>query len=278
MNDAASGGARVTYLGADGSHSPSPHLGFGIDVGGSGIKGAIVDLRTGSFVGERHRIATPQPATPDAVARTCAEITDHFGWTGPVGITVPGIVRGGVVRSAANIDHTWEGAELQPLFGSHLGGRTVVGLNDADAAGLAELRFGIGRDTLGPADESGTVILLTIGTGIGSALFHNGVLVPNTEFGHLEVGGKIAEHRASAKVREEKGWSLAKWSRKFSRVLTHYERIFSPDLFVIGGGISTKADIWLPMLAVETPVVAAELRNTAGIVGASMAVDEGLRM
>ena len=275
MTDAPSGAAlgRVTYLGADSTHDPSPHIGFGIDIGGSGVKGAMVDLRTGSFVGDRLRRDTPQPATPDAVAQTCREITDHFGWTGPVGITVPGVVRDGIVRSAANIDASWDGADIQDLFGRHLGGRTVAGLNDADAAGLAEVRFG-GR----PGLDEGTVIFLTFGTGIGSALFHDGVLVPNTEFGHLEVGGRIAEARASAKVRKDHDWSYRKWSEKVSRVLAHYERIFSPRLFVVGGGISRKADVWIPMLTVDTPVIAANLRNTAGIVGAAMAVDEGLRM
>ncbi|GEE02614.1 putative polyphosphate glucokinase PpgK [Gordonia spumicola] len=278
MTDTSSTAASVTYLGADGSHSPSPHLAFGIDIGGSGVKGAIVDLHTGEFVGDRHRIPTPSPATPDAVARTCAQITDHFGWTGPVGVTVPAVVRDGVVASAANIDESWIGVDLQELFGAHLHGRTVVGLNDADAAGLAELRYGVGHASRTRAAESGTVILLTIGTGIGSALFRDGVLVPNTELGHLEIGGREAEHRASAKARDDHGWSLQKWSRKLSRVLRHYEFVFSPDLFVVGGGISRKADTWIPMLSVETPVVPAELRNSAGIVGAAMTVDEGLRM
>ena len=275
MTDAPEGAAlgRVSYLGADSTPSPAPHLGFGIDIGGSGVKGAIVDLRTGSFVGDRHRVDTPQPSTPDAVARTCRDITDSSGWTGPVGLTVPGVVRDGVVRSAANIDASWDGADVHELFGRHLGGRTVAALNDADAAGLAEVRFG---DE--PGLDTGTVILLTFGTGIGSALFHNGELVPNTEFGHLEVGGKIAEARASAKVRKDHGWSYRKWSGKVSRVLAHYERIFSPKLFIVGGGISRKADVWIPMLTIDTPVVAANLRNTAGIVGAAMAVDEGLRM
>ncbi len=275
MSDAASGESlsTVTYLGADSTLSPSPHVGFGIDIGGSGVKGAIVDLRTGEFVGERHRIDTPRPATPDAVAKVCREITDHFGWTGPVGITLPSVVRDGIVRSAANIDESWCGVDSQEVFGPPLGGRAVTVINDADAAGLAELRYGGGRDV-----ESGTVILLTFGTGIGSALFHDGGLVPNTEFGHLEIGGREAEARASAKARDDHGWSLKKWSRKVSRVLEHYERIFSPALFIAGGGISRKGDQWIPMLTNETPVVAARLRNTAGIVGAAMAVDEGLRM
>ncbi|MGB3696547.1 MAG: ROK family protein [Gordonia sp. (in: high G+C Gram-positive bacteria)] len=263
--------ARVTLLASDNTTSPSSHLGFGVDIGGSGVKGAIVDLRTGEFVGDRHRIDTPRPATPEAVADTVVEIVDHFGWTGPVGLTVPGVVRGGVMRSAANIDETWLGTDLYSLFSGRLGGRPVSVLNDADAAGIAEHRFGggVGR-------TEGTVILLTFGTGIGSALLYNGTLVPNTEFGHLEVDGKEAEHQASAKVREDKGWSLAKWSKKVSKVLTHYEAIFSPSLFIVGGGISRKADQWIPLLTNDTPVVAARLRNTAGIVGAAMAVDEGL--
>ncbi|MGB3302108.1 polyphosphate--glucose phosphotransferase [Gordonia sp. (in: high G+C Gram-positive bacteria)] len=271
--------AEVTVLGstnarpgADNSTSPSSHLGFGIDIGGSGVKGAIVDLRTGEFVGERHRIDTPQPATPEAVSEAVITIVEHFGWTGPVGLTVPGVVRDGIMRTAANIDASWKGTDLVSMFSTKLGGRRVSVLNDADAAGLAELRFGGGADL----DTDGTVILLTFGTGIGSALLYNGTLVPNTEFGHLEVGGKEAEHQASAKVRDDKGWSLKKWSSKVSTVLAHYEAIFSPDLFIAGGGISSKGDQWIPMLTNATPVVAAKLRNRAGIVGAAMAVDDGL--
>ncbi|WP_026917771.1 polyphosphate--glucose phosphotransferase [Gordonia shandongensis] len=262
---------RVSILASDHSTSPSSQLGFGVDIGGSGVKGAMVDLRTGEFVGERHRIATPQPATPDAVADTVAEIVDHFGWTGPVGLTVPGVVHERVMRSAANVDQSWKGTDVYALFGARLGGRRVTVLNDADAAGLAEFRFGGGAEV-----SEGTVILLTFGTGIGSALMYNGILVPNTELGHLEIDGKEAEHRASAKVREDKGWSLEKWAGKVSRVLAHYEAIFSPTLFIAGGGISRKSQVWIPELTNRTPVVPARLRNTAGIVGAAMAVDEGL--
>lgn len=263
--------AQITVLASDRSTSPSSHLGFGIDIGGSGVKGAIVDLRTGAFVGERHRIETPQPATPSAVAATALEIVDHFGWTGPVGLTVPGVVRDGVMRSAANIDPSWKGTDLNTLFSEELGGRPVSVLNDADAAGIAEQRFGGGAET-----TEGTVILLTFGTGIGSALIYDGVLVPNTELGHLEIDGREAEHQASAKVRVDKGWSLQKWTKKVSKVLKHYEAIFSPSLFIVGGGISRKGDQWIPLLTNQTPVVAAKLRNSAGIVGAAIAVDEGL--
>ncbi len=257
----------VTYLGADRAPSPGSGLSFGIDIGGSGVKGAIVDLRTGEFVGERHRIDTPQPATPAAVAATVAQIVEHFGWTGPVGVTVPGIVVRGVVKSAANIDPSWIDTDVATLFSQSLGGRRVAVLNDADAAGLAEFRYGGGAHL-----DEGLVILLTLGTGIGSAMMYDGVLIPNSELGHLEVGGVIAEAQASAKVKQDRDWSYRKWAGKLSAVLSHYERIFSPDLFIAGGGISRKADRWIPLLTNEVPMVPAELRNTAGIVGAAMAV------
>ncbi|GAC58346.1 polyphosphate glucokinase [Gordonia hirsuta DSM 44140 = NBRC 16056] len=259
----------ISYLGADRAPSPGTGLSFGVDVGGTGVKGAIVDLRTGEFVGERHRIATPQPATPEAIAATVTQIVEHFGWTGPVGATVPGVVKHGIVRSAANIDPAWIGVDVQDLFSTALGGRPVTVLNDADAAGLAELSYGGGARL-----TQGVVILLTLGTGIGSALLYNGTLVPNTEFGHIEVDGKIAEKRAAAKVRVDKGWSLEKWAKQLSKVLVSYERIFTPDLFIVGGGISRKSDRWIPFLTNEVPVVPAQLRNTAGIVGAALAVTD----
>ncbi|MFT3662603.1 MAG: ROK family protein [Gordonia sp. (in: high G+C Gram-positive bacteria)] len=261
----------VTYLGADRMPSPGAGLSFGIDIGGTGVKGAIVDLRTGDFVGERHRIETPQPATPEAVGRTVTEIVDHFGWTGPVGLTLPGVVKDGILRTAANIDDAWIDTDVRALFSSQLGGRGVTVLNDADAAGLAELRYGGGAHV-----EEGLVVLLTLGTGIGSAVMYNGTLIPNTEFGHIEVRGKIAEKRASAKVRKDNDWSFEKWAEKLSEVLRMYERLFSPDLFIAGGGISRKADKWIPHLTNSVPVVPAQLRNTAGIVGAAMAVADDL--
>lgn len=261
----------VTYLGADRTPSPGSGLGFGIDIGGTGVKGAMVDLRTGEFVGERHRLDTPKPATPEAVATVVGAIVDHFGWTGPVGLTVPGVVKDGIMRSAANIDRTWIGTDLSQLFSDTLGGRPVSVLNDADAAGLAELRYGGGAHV-----SDGLVILLTLGTGIGSAMLYEGTLIPNTEFGHIEVGGVVAEKRASAKVRKDKGWSLAEWAGELSAVLERYEKLFSPDLFIVGGGISRKAAKWIPLLTTSTPVVPARLRNTAGIVGAAMAVAEDL--
>ncbi|MDL9936387.1 ROK family protein [Gordonia sp. ABSL1-1] len=247
------------------------NLGFGVDVGGSGIKGGVVDLDTGVLVGERFKVLTPQPATPEAVAGGVAEVVAHFDWTGPVGITLPGVVTGGVMRTAANIDKSWIGTAVDELFGSRLGGVPVSVLNDADAAGMAEDAHGAGKDV------DGVVMMLTFGTGIGSAILINGTLVPNTELGHLHVGKKEAEHIAASRVKEDKGWSYAKWTEKVSEVLSTYEALFWPTLFIAGGGISRKADKWIPLLTNSTPVVPAKLANTAGIVGAAMAVSQGLR-
>lgn len=240
-------------------------LGFGVDVGGSGVKGGIVDLATGELVGERFKLLTPQPSTPEAVAETVAKVVEHFAWTGPVGVTLPGVVTHGVMRSAANIDKAWIDTDASALFAGVLGGRSVVVLNDADAAGVAEDAYGGGKDT------TGVVILLTFGTGIGSAILHNGVLLPNSELGHLYVDGEEAEHRAASSVKEKKDLSYKKWAQEVSRVLREYEALLWPDLFIAGGGISRKADKWIPLLECRTPVVPASLLNTAGIVGAAMA-------
>jgi len=242
------------------------HLhGFGVDVGGSGVKGGIVDLETGQLVGERYKLLTPQPATPKAVAQTIAEVVKHFDWTGPLGVTYPGVVTDGVVRTAANVDKAWIGTKAGEVFSAALNGQPVTVLNDADAAGLAEEKFGAGRD------NSGVIVLLTFGTGIGSAVIHNGVLLPNTEFGHLEVDGKEAERRAASSVKEEKNWSYKRWAPEVTKVLVAIENAVWPELFIVGGGISRKADKWVPLLKCRTPVVAAALLNTAGIVGAAMA-------
>ncbi len=238
---------------------------FGVDVGGSGVKGGIVDLSTGKLVGDRFKLPTPQPATPSAVAKTIAEVVNEFSWTGPLGVTYPGVVTGGVVRTAANVDKSWIGTNAHDMISAELDGQELVVLNDADAAGLAEQHYGAGKD------KDGVVVLLTFGTGIGSALIHNGILLPNTEFGHLDVDGKEAEHRAASSVRDRKGWSYKKWAKQVTKVLIAYENAFWPDLFIAGGGISRKADKWLPLLENRTPVVAAALLNTAGIVGAAMA-------
>ena len=250
--------------------TPPGNHSLGIDVGGTGVKGGIVDLDTGLLVGERFKLPTPQPSTPDAVAMTVAEVVAHFGWHGPVGVTYPGVIVDGVVRTAANVDESWLGTNVAQAYSEALGGRQVTVLNDADAAGLAEQRFGAGRN------HSGVIVLLTFGTGIGSAVIHNGQLLPNTEFGHLEVGGKEAEHRAAASVRERKEWSYKRWTREVSRVLVAVENAVWPDLIIAGGGVSRKGDKWIPLLTNRTPVVAAELQNTAGIVGAAM-VSAGAR-
>lgn len=238
---------------------------FGIDVGGSGVKGAIVDLDTGQLISERFRLDTPQPATPEAVTKAVAEVVRHFGWTGPLGVTYPGVVVNGIVQTAANVDDSWIGTNAAESMSAALGGQKVTVLNDADAAGLAEQRYGAGRNT------NGVVVLLTFGTGIGSAVIHNGILLPNTEFGHIEVGGKEAEHRAASSVKERKEWSYRRWTTEVTRVLEAIENAIWPDLFIAGGGISRKADKWIPLLKNRTPVVAAVLLNSAGIVGAAMA-------
>ncbi|SUE13735.1 polyphosphate glucokinase [Rhodococcus gordoniae] len=249
--------------------NPGNH-GFGVDIGGSGVKGAVVDLDTGRLVGDRIKLLTPQPSTPEAVAKTVAQIVEQAGWSGPVGVTLPSVVTGGVARTAANIDKSWIGTDARSLFSHALDGRDVSVLNDADAAGIAEDRFGAAKDT------DGVVILLTFGTGIGSAVLHNGVLLPNTEFGHMEVDGKEAEHRAASSVKERGDLSYKQWAKEVSRVLTRFEDLLWPDLFIAGGGISRKHEKWIPFLTNRTPVVPAELRNAAGIVGAAHAAKTGV--
>jgi polyphosphate glucokinase len=242
---------------------------LGIDVGGTGVKGNVVDTRTGELVADRVRIATPHPATPDAVADTVAAVVEAHGWDGPVGITLPSVVKDGVAHTAANIDPSWPGTDAVTLFGERLARTSVHVLNDADAAGLAEMRFGVGQG------RGGVVCMLTIGTGIGSAVFQDGVLLPSTEFGHLQVDGHDAETRASASARERADLSWAKWAKRFSRYLQVLEDLIWPDLFVLGGGVSKKPDKWVPLLEARTEVVPALLQNQAGIVGAAMAAAEG---
>jgi polyphosphate glucokinase len=247
--------------------------GFGVDIGGSGIKGCLVDLEGGRLDGERVRIPTPDPSTPKAVALVVKEIVEEFGWTGPVGVTLPVVIKRGIACTAANIDKSWVGTDAAALLAEHLGRapEQVVVLNDADAAGIAEIRYGW------PGDQSGVVVLLTFGTGIGSALFVDGVLVPNTEFGHLEIDGHDAETRAAASVRDEAGLSWQEWAHRVSRYIRSLEDLIWPDLIIAGGGVSKKADRWLPLLDVRTRVVAAELRNDAGIVGAAVAAERATR-
>ncbi|MHB9759082.1 polyphosphate--glucose phosphotransferase [Streptomyces sp. BYX5S] len=241
---------------------------FGVDIGGSGIKGAPVDLGRGDLAQERHKVLTPHPATPEAVADGVKQVVDHFGDARPdrVGITFPGVVTGGsTIRTAANVDKSWVDVDAQDLLSKKLGGLPVTVLNDADAAGVAEMNFGAGRD------RKGTVLLLTFGTGIGSALFSEGVLVPNTELGHLELDGHDAEKRASTKAREDHDLSWEHWAHRVQNYLAHVEMLFSPDLFIIGGGISRKAHKFLPLIeGIKAEIVPAELQNNAGIVGAAM--------
>ncbi|MBA2808727.1 ROK family protein [Streptomyces sp. KM273126] len=239
---------------------------FGVDIGGSGIKGAPVDLDRGDLAHERFKVLTPHPATPDAVADGVKEVVDHFGWRGPVGITFPGVVTGGTTtRSAANVDKAWIDLDASALLGERLGGLPVTLVNDADAAGVAEVEFGAGRD------RRGTVILLTFGTGIGSAVFVDGVLVPNTELGHLELNGHDAETRASTKAKEDHELTWEHWARRVTKYLAHVEMLFSPELFIIGGGVSRKAQKFLPLIeGIRAEIVPAQLQNNAGIVGAAM--------
>lgn len=245
-------------------------VGLGIDVGGSGIKGAPVDLRTGTLVAERLRIETPLPATPSAVAEVVAEIATHFADQlegGAIGVTVPGVVTRGVVRSAANIDPTWIGTDADTLISEQVG-RDVHVVNDADAAGVAEARFGAARD------QRGLVILTTLGTGIGTALLLDGRLVPNSELGHLEIDGHDAESRAAASAREVEDLSWEEWAERLQRYYGVIEDLLWPSLIVVGGGVSRKADKFLPLLHLRAPVVPAALRNQAGIVGAALLAHE----
>jgi polyphosphate glucokinase len=239
-------------------------LPFGIDFGGTGIKGAPVDLSTGEFAAERVRMKTPEKSTPDNVAEILAELVGQFPESSaPVGITVPGVVRHGVVSSAANIDQSWIGTDADRLFTDALG-RDVHVVNDADAAGLAEVTFGAAKG------RRGLVILTTLGTGIGSALLYDGVLVPNSELGHLEIGGHDAESRAANSARESEDLSMEKWAHRLTTYYRTLERLFSPDLFVVGGGISKRSDEFLPLLDIDTEIVPAQLRNQAGVVGAAL--------
>ncbi|MFF4112556.1 polyphosphate--glucose phosphotransferase [Streptomyces sp. NPDC001714] len=239
---------------------------FGVDIGGSGIKGAPVDLDKGDLAQERCKVLTPHPATPDGVADGVKQVVDHFGWTGPVGLTFPGVITDGThIRTAANVDKSWIDTDARTLFSERLGGLPVTVVNDADAAGVAEMEFGAGRG------RKGVVILLTFGTGIGSALFTDGELVPNTELGHLELDGHDAEKKASSKAKEDHDLSWEQWGQRVNKYLAHVEMLFTPSLFIIGGGVSRKADKFLPYInGIKAEIVPAQLQNNAGIVGAAM--------
>ena len=242
----------------------STYHALGIDIGGSGIKGAPVDLERGRFTEDRLRIATPEEATPEAVCEVVEQIADHFSVAKdvPLGITVPAVVTHGTVRSAANIDRSWIGVDGDALFTERLG-RSVHLVNDADAAGVAERHYGAAKD------RDGLVVLTTLGTGIGSALLFDGHLVPNTELGHLEIDGHDAETRAAESVRERDDLDWAGWAERLQVYYSHLEGLLWPDLIVVGGGVSKQADKFLPLLDLRTEIVPAKLRNKAGIIGAA---------
>jgi polyphosphate glucokinase len=239
---------------------------LGIDIGGSGIKAAPVDTTTGQLTAPRQKLPTPQPATPDSVSEVVERLVKSLGWTGPAGVTFPGVVINGVIHTAANMDHSFVGIDAVKAFGSE-SNLSVTVINDADAAGVAEMRFGAGKGV------GGTVLLLTLGTGVGSALFVDGVLVPNTEFGHIEIRGKDAEKRASEHAREEHDLSWDTWAGHVDEYLAQMEALLSPGLIIIGGGVSRKSDKFLPFLTgLRAKVVPAAMLNDAGIVGAALAV------
>ena len=237
---------------------------LGIDVGGSGIKGAPVDTDTGQLLAERLRIKTPKGAEPEPVAKVVKEIARSFQWDGPIGIGFPAPIKNSVAMMAANISQKWVGVNADDLF-TKITGCDCTMINDADAAGLAEMKFGAGRGHMG------TVILLTLGTGIGSAIFHQGKLLPNTEFGHMEMKGEDAEWRASDAARQREELSWKKYAKRLNKYLAAMEKLFWPDLFIIGGGISKESEKFVPLLTVETPIVPAQLLHEAGIVGAALA-------
>lgn len=240
---------------------------LGVDIGGSGIKGAIVDTEAGIFLTDRYRLPTPRPSAPEAVGDVVAQVVAHFKWKGPVGCTFPAVVKHGVVHTAANVDKSWIDTDGEELFHRKTD-LPVRLLNDADAAGMAEMKFGAGKN------HAGIVFILTLGTGIGSAVFVNGVLMPNTELGHLELRGKVAEERASDRIRKEKDLDWEKWAKRLNEYLQRLEFLFSPDLFILGGGVSSRHQKFLPMLHVEAEIVPARLLNDAGIIGAAMAAEE----
>ncbi|MHA7270574.1 polyphosphate--glucose phosphotransferase [Arthrobacter sp. HLT1-20] len=250
-------------------HSTSATV-IGIDIGGTGIKGGIVDLHSGEVVGDRFRIPTPSPSTPQEVAKVVKAIVEELMTRphaptedAPVGITFPAIISHGVARSAANVDKSWIDADVDAIFTQELG-RDVQVMNDADAAGLAEARYGAGKDV------KGTVLVITLGTGIGSAFIYDGKLIPNVELGHLELDSFVAETKASASARERDELSWDEYSVRLQRYFSHVEFLFSPELFIIGGGISKRSEDYLPQLNINTKIIPAELANNAGIVGGAL--------
>jgi polyphosphate glucokinase len=236
---------------------------LGIDIGGSGVKGAIVDTKKGQLITERYRIPTPQPATPEAVAAVMKKITQHFKWEGPVGVGFPGVIQQGIARTAANVDDSWIDKNLNKLFSKATGCKVHV-VNDADAAGMAEVKFGAGKG------KKGTLMLITVGTGLGTVVFTNGKLLPNLELGHLMLHGADAELYASDAARSKNNLEWDAWASRFNEYLLRVEELVWPDMIIIGGGASKKGDNFFPYLTTKAPVVPATLKNEAGIVGAAL--------
>lgn len=236
---------------------------LGIDIGGSGIKGAIVNTLTGELLSERIRIETPQPATPDAVALTIVELVKQLQWTGLIGCGFPAVIQHGVAKTAANVDASWIGTDVEKLF-SEATNCTCKVLNDADAAGLAEINFGVGKGI------NGVVLLITVGTGIGSALFNDQVLVPNTEYGHLYLRDQIAEKYCADSVRKKLDLSWEEWAFRFNAYLQHLEKVCRPDIIILGGGVSKKSEKYMSFIKLNTDIKIALLENNAGIVGAAL--------
>jgi polyphosphate glucokinase len=240
---------------------------MGIDIGGSALKGAPVNTETGELAGERLRIETPEPSTPENCARVVRQIVNHFDYRGPVGVTFPAVVRHGVTLTAANVDKSWIDCDAETLL-REVTGLPVIVLNDADAAGIAEVAFGAGKGV------AGTVVMFTFGTGIGSAFFSDGVLLPNTEFGHMLIRGKDAEKRASAKAKDDKKLTWKQWSKRANEFFVEIDKLFTPDLIIIGGGMSKKFDKFGTLLKSSAKIVPAKFFNDAGIIGAAMAASK----
>jgi polyphosphate glucokinase len=240
---------------------------LGIDFGGSGIKGAIVDTKTGELVKERYRIPTPDPSTPEACIEVIDEIVKHFSYTGPVGMGFPAVIQGGIAKTAANVDKGWIDTNIEEMIRQKTGCPAKV-VNDADAAGIAEMRFGAGKD------NDGLVLILTVGTGIGTAMFTRGVLVPNMELGHIEFKGDDAEKYASDAARKKEDLKWGKWGKRFNKYLKYMENLLWPDLIIIGGGVSKKMEKFEEKIDCRTKIVHAQLLNEAGIIGAAIGAEE----
>lgn len=241
------------------------HIILGVDIGGTGIKGALVDIKKGEMVSERFRLETPQPSTPENVATTFKKIVHHFKWKGKIGVGFPAVIKNGISSTASNIHKTWVDTNVAQLL-SEASKCQVIVLNDADAAGLAEISFGEGKDV------KGTVILITIGTGLGSAIFLDGQLLSNTEFGHIYLKGqnKVAEKYAANSIRKEENLSWLDWGNRLEDYLGHLQFIFNPDLFILGGGASKKFAKFEDAIQIKTPIKTAKLLNGAGIIGAAV--------